>query len=79
MDVLSKVSPKMVRQAQKEDLEISKVMHYVNLGRKPSPAQIRKLKSKIVCRYLQQSDQFVFIQGGSCKEFIKEMGSNTIN
>ena len=52
MDVLSKVSPKLMRQAQKEDLEISKVMCYVMLGRKPSLSQIRKLKFKIVGRYL---------------------------
>ena len=51
-DVLSKVSPDIMRQDQEEDLEISKVMHYVKLGRKPSLTQIRKLKSKIVCRYL---------------------------
>ena len=52
VDVLSKVSPEMMRQAQEGDLETSKVMHYVKLGRKPSLAQIRKIKSKIVCRYL---------------------------
>ena len=52
IDVLSKVSPEMMRQAQEEDLEISKVRCYVMLARKPSLAQIRKLKSKIVCRYL---------------------------
>ena len=45
VDVLSKVSPEMMRQAQEEDLEISKVMCYVKLARKPSLAQIRKLKS----------------------------------
>ena len=33
------------------------------LARKPTLAQIRKLKSKIVCRYLQQFDQLVFIKG----------------
>ena len=52
VDVLSKVSPEMMRQAQAEDLEISKVRCYVMLARKPSLAQIRKLKSKIACRYL---------------------------
>ena len=52
VDVLSKVSPEMMRQVQEEDLEISKVRCYVMLARKPSLAQIRKLKSKIVCRYL---------------------------
>ena len=52
VDVLSKVSPEMMRQAQEEDLEISKVKNYVMLARKPSLAHIRILKSKIVCRYL---------------------------
>ena len=63
VDVLSKVSPEMMRQAQEEDLEISKVRRYVMLARKPSLAQIRKLKSKIVCRYLRQFDRLVFIKG----------------
>ena len=63
VDVLSKVSPEMMRQAQEEDLEISKVRCYVMLARKPSLAQIRKLKSKIVHRYLRQFDQLVFIKG----------------
>ena len=52
VDVLSKVSPEMMRQAQEEDLEIGKVRCYVMLARKPSLVQIRKLKLKIVCRYL---------------------------
>ena len=52
VDVLSKVSPEMMRQAQEEDLEISQVRHCVMLARKPSLAQSRKLKSKIMCRYL---------------------------
>ena len=52
VNVLSKVSPEMMRQAQEEYLEISKVRCYVMLARKASLAQIRKLKSKIVHRYL---------------------------
>ena len=63
MDVLSKVSPEMMRQAQEEDLEIGMVWCYVMLARKPSLAQIRKLKSKIVHRYLQQFDRLVCIKG----------------
>ena len=63
VDVLSKVSPEMMRQAQEEDLEISMVRRYVMLARKPSLAQIRKLKSKIVHRYLRQFDRLVFIKG----------------
>ena len=52
VDVLNKVSPEMMRQDQEEDLEIGKIRCYVMLARKPSLAQIRRLKSKIVCRYL---------------------------
>ena len=63
VDVLSKVSPEIMKQAQEEDLEISKVMCYVKLGKRPSLAQIRKLKSKIVHRYLWQFDWLVFIKG----------------
>ena len=33
------------------------------LARKPSLVQIKKLKSKIVHRYLQQFDQLIFIKG----------------
>ena len=33
VDVLSKVSPEMMRQAQEEDLEIGKVRHYVMLAK----------------------------------------------
>ena len=74
VDVPSKVSPEMMRQAQEEDLEIGKVRCYVMLARKPSLAQIRKLKSKIVCRYLQQFDWLVFIKGVLHKIF-EENGS----
>ena len=63
VDVLSKVSPEMMRQAWEEDLEIGKVRRYVMLARKPSLGQIRKLKSKIVCQYLRQFDWLVFIKG----------------
>ena len=63
VDVLSKVPPETMRQAQEEDLKISKVRHYVMLARKPSLAKMRKLKSKIVHRYLSQFDQLIFIKG----------------
>ena len=63
VDVLSKVSPEIMKQAQEEDLEISKVMCYVKLGKRPFLAQIRKLKSKIVHRYVWQFDWLVFIKG----------------
>ena len=59
VDVLNKVSPEMMRQAQEDDLEISKVRCYVMLARKPSLAQIRRLKSKIVHGYLQIFDQLI--------------------
>ena len=38
-------------------------MYYVKYGKKPSLAQIRKIKSKMVCRYLQQCDWLTFIEG----------------
>ena len=63
VDVLSKVSPEMKRQDQEEDVEISKVRCYVMLAVKPYLALIRKLKSKIVHRYLQQFDWLIFING----------------
>ena len=51
--ILSRVMPDMMKQAQEEDVDISKDMHHVNLGKKPILAQIRNIKSKTVCRYLQ--------------------------
>ena len=40
VDVLGKLSPKMMKQAQGDDVDISKVMHYAKSGKKTIPAQI---------------------------------------
>ena len=60
VDVLSKVTQGMMKEAQEEDVDISKTMCYVKSGRKPMLAQIRKIKSRPVQRYLHQFDRLVF-------------------
>ena len=52
VDVLSRVTSSMMKEAQKEDVDISKTIRYVKSGRKLMLAQIRKTKSRPVCRYL---------------------------
>ena len=52
VDVLSRVTPSMMKEAQEEDVDISKTIHYVKSGRKLTIAQIRKMKSRPVQRYL---------------------------
>ena len=44
VNVLSKVSPAMMRQVQEDDQETSIGMCYVKYGKKPSLAQSRKIK-----------------------------------
>ena len=44
VDDLSKLPPEMMRQAQEEDMAISKTMCYVKSGKKPSLTQIRKIE-----------------------------------
>ena len=63
VDVLSRVAPSMMKVAQEEDVNISKTICYVKSGRKPMLAQIRKIKSRPVHRYLHQFDRLVFCQG----------------
>ena len=63
VDVLSKVTPAMMKDAQEEDIDISKTICYVKCGKKPLLAQIRKIKSRPVQRYLHQFDRLVFRQG----------------
>ena len=46
VDILNKVSPEMMRQAQEEDVNISKTMHYVKSGKKPTLAQLEKLNQE---------------------------------
>ena len=48
VDVLSKVTPGMMKEAQEEDVDISKTIHDVKSGKKPMLAQIRKIKSRPV-------------------------------
>ena len=46
VDVLSRVTPSMTKEVQEEDVNISKTICYVKSGRKPTLAQIRKIKSR---------------------------------
>ena len=46
--VLSRVTPSMMKEAQEEDIDISKTINYVKSGKKPMLAQIRKVKSRPV-------------------------------
>ena len=48
VDILSRVTTSMVKEAQEEDLDISKTICYVKSGKKPTLAQIRKVKSRPV-------------------------------
>ena len=63
VDVLSRVTPSMMKEAQEEDIDISKTIHYVKSGKKPMLAQIRKVKLRPVQRYLCQFERLVFRQG----------------
>ena len=63
VDVLSRVTLSMMKEAQEEDVDISKTICYVKSGKKPMLAQIRKVKSRPVQRYLHQFDRLVFRQG----------------
>ena len=44
LDVLSKVTPGVMKEAQEEEVDISRTICYVKSGRKPMPGQIRKIK-----------------------------------
>ena len=50
VDVLSKVTPGMMKDAQEEDVDISKTIHYVKSGKKPMLAEIKKIKSRPMCK-----------------------------
>ena len=64
VDILSKVTPGIMKEAQEEDINISKTIHYVKYGKKnPTLGQIHKIKSRPVHRYLCQFHQLVFCQG----------------
>ena len=62
VDILSKVTPGMMKEDQEEDINISNTIHYVKSGQKSTLAQIHKMKSRPVCRYLHQFVQLVFHQ-----------------
>ena len=47
MDILSRVTLSMMKKAQEEDVDISKMMCYVKSGKKPMLAQIKEIKSGI--------------------------------
>ena len=63
VDVLSTVTPSMMKEPQEEDIDVSKTICYVKSGKKPMLAQIRKVKSRPVQRYLHQFERLVFRQG----------------
>ena len=63
VNILSKVTPGMMKEVHEEDIDISKTICYVKSGKKPALAQIWKIKSRPVCRYLCQFDWLVFSQG----------------
>ena len=63
VDVLSRVTPSMMKEVQEEDVDISKTICYVKSGRKRMLAQISKIKSRPVQRFLWQFDRLVFHQG----------------
>ena len=48
VDVLCRVTLSMMREAQEEDVDISRTMHYVKSGKKPTMRKIRKIKSRPV-------------------------------
>ena len=48
VDVLSRVTPSMMKEAQEEDIDISKTICYVKSGKKPTLPQIGKVKSRPV-------------------------------
>ena len=63
VDVLSRVTPSMMKEDQEEDIDISKTICYVKSSKKPMLVQIRKIKSRPVQRYLHQFYRLVFRQG----------------
>ena len=47
VDVLSRVTLSMMKEAQEEDVDVSKTICYVKSGKKRMIAQIKKVKIKI--------------------------------
>ena len=63
VNVLSRVTPSMLKEAQEEGIDISKTMCYAKPRKKTMLAQIRKIKLRPGQRYLWQFDRLVFHQG----------------
>ena len=63
IEVLNKVSPSEIKEAQKSDPIISQVMKYIKAGKKPKLSHIWKVKSKNVQKYLHQCDHLKFRKG----------------
>ena len=59
--VLSRVTPSMIKEAQKEDIDISKTICYVKSGKKLTCLhKLEKLNLRPVQRYLCQFERLVF-------------------
>ena len=69
VDILSKVTPWMMKEAQEENIDISKIICYIKSDKKPTLAQIQNVKSRPVCRYFYQFDWLVFHQGVLCRVY----------
>ena len=78
VDILSRVTPSMMKEVQEGDVDISKTIHYVKSGRKLMPAEIRKIKSRPVQRYLYQFHRLVFHQGVLHRVYEQD-GAKSIN
>ena len=47
VDILSKVSPNLIKEVQKENADISETMHYVKTGKKLTLAEMHKLNQDL--------------------------------
>ena len=63
IEILSKVSPSEMKDAQQANPTIGQVVQWVKAGNKPKLSQIRKEKSKNVKKYLHQFDCLEFMKG----------------
>ena len=63
IEVLSKVSPSEMIEAQQADPTIGQVVQWVKVGNKPKLSQIGKEKSKNVKKYFCQCDCLEFRKG----------------
>ena len=63
VDILSKVTPGIMKKVQEKEIDICKTICYVKSGKKPTLAQMHKIKSRPVHRYLFHFNQMMFHQG----------------